>query len=506
MPAKGFDNHLYLKQQTEEILKRVKEFNNKLYLEFVGKLGHDQHAKRVLPGYDPNVKLELLKNLKDKLEFILCIYAEDIAQGKVLGSLAITYDIATLKLIDDLKKLGLDKVSVVITRFKNQPAVVKFKNKLEKRDIKIYTHLEIKGYPTDVDFIVSDEGLGKNCYIKTERPIVVVNGPGPNSGKMATCLSQLYHDHRKGLNSGYAKFETFPIWNLPLEHMVNVAYEAATADIGDYNVVDPHHLKKYNKVVINYNRDVEAFPILKRILERILGSRENLPYHSPTDMGVNRAGFAIMDDEIVTQACRQELIRRYFRYLCEFTQGTVKVEVVERIKRLLEENNINIEDRKVVSPAREIGHKAFEEGQTYQGIACGAAIELQDGTIICAVNNQALHAAAVLIIKVLKHLIKLDPKIALIPNELLKNVILYKQKVLNDSTTSLDLNELLMCLVVFSNTNPTIKTALEKLKEIKDCPVHMTHMPTSGDDRALRKIGIDLTCDPHFSSSNLFEI
>lgn len=526
-PRIGFDNEKYLAEQTKEILKRVKQFNNKLYLEFGGKLGYDYHAERVLPGYDPNVKLRLLEKLKDKTEIILCIYADDIVQGKVRGDFAITYDFATLKLIDDLKRWGLNKVTVVTTRFKGESAVVKFKNKLEKRGVKIYTHQEIKDYPTDVDFVVSKDGLGKNCYIPTKRPIVVVNGPGPNSGKMATCLSQLYHDHKKGKKSGYAKFETFPIWNLPLEHLVNVAYEAATADIGDYCVVDPFHLKAYNKVAVNYNRDVESFPILKRILERIVGSNKGLPYQSPTDMGVNRAGFAIINDKIVQQACRQELIRRYFRYNCEYVTGAGKEEAVENIKKLMEENDVKIEERKVVEPARKIGKKAFAKNISYKGISCGAAIELKNpshpnhrggtskgrapmvrgrasGKIITALNSELMHAASAVVIKALKSLTGLAGNIPLISDDFLKNASSSKKAILNSDSRSLNLNEVLMALIICSNTNPTVKSALKKLKELRGCEMHMTHIPTPGDEIALKKIGINLTCDAHFSSSNLF--
>ncbi|NMB48782.1 DUF1846 family protein [Candidatus Kuenenbacteria bacterium] len=500
----AFDNKKYLQEQTRAILERVKKFNDKLYLEFGGKLGYDFHAARCLPGYDPNIKLELLKELRDKLEFILCIYADDIVQGKVLGTFGITYDFAILKLIDDLRSLGLDMVTVVITRFKGEPAVIKFKNKLEKRGIKIYTHYEIKGYPTDVDFVVSKDGLGRNPYIRTERPIVVVNGPGPNSGKMATCLSQLYHDHQQGKKSGYAKFETFPVWNLPLKHMVNVAYEAATADIGDYNLIDPYHLAAYGKVAVNYNRDVESFPILKRLLEKIVGANKRLPYQSSTDMGVNRAGFAITNDKLVVQACRQEIIRRHFRYNSEYAIGTGGKRAVEITDRLMEENNIKIEERLVVGLARKIGKEAFSKGETYQGIACGAALQLKNGKIITAHNSEWMHAAATLIIKALKSLVSLREDIPLIPDDFMKNASLSKKEILNSNSTSLDLDETIMMLIMLASSNTIIKSALSKFKELQGCQMHMTHMPTPGDEKALKKMRIDLTHDPHFSSSNLF--
>ncbi len=502
----GFDNEKYLNEQSKEILERVKKFNNKLYLEFGGKLGYDFHAARILPGYDANVKLKLLQQLKDKIEFILCIYSRDIAEGKILGNFGITYDHAILKLIDDLKELGLDKFSIVITRFKSEPAVVKFKDKLERRGLKIYTHQEIENYPIDVDHVVSDEGFGKNCYIPTERPIVVVNGPGPNSGKMATCLSQLYHDHKNGLVSGYAKFETFPIWNLPLDHLVNVAYEAATADIGDYNVIDPFHLKAYNKTAVNYNRDVETFPILKRILEKIAGDNQDLPYQSPTDMGVNKAGYAIINENIVNEACRQELIRRYFRYICEHALGLIKNDVVKRIEALLEQNNISLEERKVIEPARLAGQDAYEKGEAYQGIACGAALQLKNGLIITGHNSQYLHAASAVFLKSLKALIGLDKEIHLIPSEYLEQVSQLKKEIFNSASSSLDLNEVLMSLFIYASFNQTVKSALGRLKDLKNCEMHMTHLPTAGDEKALKVIGINVTSDPHFSSSNLFEV
>ncbi len=314
----GFDNEKYLREQTAAILDRVKQLDNKLYLEFGGKLCFDYHAARVLPGYDPNVKLRLLQQLKDKIEIVLCIYAGDIEKGRVRGDFGITYDIATLKLIDDLRHWGLDILAVVITRFANQSCAIIFKNKLERRGVKVYLHYPIEGYPLDVDFAVSKDGFGKNEYIQTHKPITIVTGPGPNSGKLATCLSQLYQEHVRGLNAGYAKFETFPIWNLALKHPVNVAYEAATADIQDFNLVDPFHLSQYNVTAINYNRDVESFPILKLILNRIFNSTIKLPmYNSPTDMGVNMAGFCISDDEACRKASEQEIIRRFFRYSCE---------------------------------------------------------------------------------------------------------------------------------------------------------------------------------------------
>ncbi|MFA5115432.1 MAG: DUF1846 domain-containing protein, partial [Candidatus Omnitrophota bacterium] len=331
----GFDNERYLDEQSSAILERINRLKGKLYLEFGGKILWDYHASRVLPGYDPNIKIKLLKQLKDKIDIVLCIFAGDIEKGRIRGDFGITYAADALKLIDDIREHGLDILSVVITRFDNQPQAVNFKNKLENRNIKVYLHSATPGYPTDLDLIVSEKGYGSNPHIQTRNPIVIVTGPGPGSGKLATCLSQLYHDYQKGVRSSYAKFETFPIWNLPLKHPVNIAYEAATADIADVNLIDPFHLSVYNQTAVNYNRDVEAFPLLKIILEKIMG--DELPYRSPTDMGVNRAGFAIIDDALTQQAAKDEIIRRYFRYNYEYLMGVEKKETVDKIMMLIEE-------------------------------------------------------------------------------------------------------------------------------------------------------------------------
>ena len=376
----GFDNEKYLAEQSSAILERVSRFENKLYLEFGGKLIYDYHASRVLPGFDPNVKIRLLQRIRDKSEVVLCIYAKDIERKKMRADFGITYDSDALKLIDDLREWGIRVTGVVITRYENQPSALLFKNKLERRGIQVYIHRFTKGYPTDVDTVVSDEGYGANEYIKTTQPIVVVTGPGPLSGKLATCLSQLYHEWRRGVHAGYAKFETFPIWNLPLKHPVNVAYEAATADIRDFNVIDSFHLEAYDEKAVNYNRDVEAFPLLKRIIEKITG-RPSF-YKSHTDMGVNRAGFGIVDDQAVRAAATQEIIRRYFRYSCEYAMGLADRETVERSKLLMNGLGSKPEDMTTVVPAREAAVQAEKNGKGNEGVYCGAAIELADGTII----------------------------------------------------------------------------------------------------------------------------
>ena len=366
----------------------------------------DFHAARVLPGYEPNVKMRLLQNLKDNADILLCIYAGDIERKKIRADFGITYDSDALKLIDDIREWGINVLGVVITRFESQPAAILFKNKLERRNIKVYTHRYTKGYPTDVDLIVSDEGYGANEYIETDKPLVIVTGPGPGSGKLATCLSQVYHDYMRGIRSGYAKFETFPIWNLPLKHPVNIAYEAATADIRDFNLIDPFHLEAYDKKSVNYNRDVEAFPVLKRILEKITGGESF--YKSPTDMGVNRCGFAITDDEVTKEAAKQEIIRRYFRYRCEYAMGFADSETVQRVELFIKDFNLEPEYRNVVEPARRAAAEAKEKEKGNKGIYCGSAIELRDGAIITGNNSPLMHAASSLVLHATKYLAQIQ--------------------------------------------------------------------------------------------------
>lgn len=504
MPKKtGFNNEKYLKQQTEAILERVKKFDNKLYLEFGGKLLFDYHASRVLPGFDPNVKIRLLQKLGSQADIILCIYAGDIERRKVRADFGITYDADAIKLIDDVKDWGLSIRAVVITRFDNQPSVKIFKNKLERQGIKVYTHGFTKGYPTNIDLIVSDEGYGANDYIKTENKLIIVTGPGPGSGKLATCLSQLYHDYHKGIKSGYAKFETFPIWNLPLKHPVNIAYEAATADIRDFNMIDSFHLEAYNETVVNYNRDIEVFPILKRILEKITGM--DSMYKSPTDMGVNRAGFGIIDDEVVWEAAKQESIRRYFRYSCEYVMGLIDKETVQRAELIMEELDVKSKDRKVVVPARQAAIEAKEKGKGNKGIFCGAAIELEDGTILTGKNSTLMHAVSSLVLNAVKHLAGIPDKLHLLSPNIIEAVVKLKKDVLNAKTASLNLDEALIALTISTITNSTAQLALEKLRELKECEVHMTRIPSPGDEAGLKRLGINLTADPNFSTGSFYE-
>jgi uncharacterized protein (UPF0371 family) len=498
----GFDNEKYISEQKVEILERVARFENKLYLEFGGKLLYDYHAARVLPGYDPNVKMRLIRELKDKADILLCIYAGDIERKKIRADFGITYDSDALKLIDDLRGWDINVLGIVITRYDNQPAAQLFKNKLERRGIRVYTHRFTKGYPTDVEAIVSDEGYGANDYIETERPLVIVTGPGPGSGKLATCLSQLYHEYRRGVKAGYAKFETFPIWNLPLKHPVNVAYEAATADIRDFNLIDPFHLEAYGKMAVNYNRDVEVFPVVKRILEKITGGDSF--YKSPTDMGVNRAGFAIIDDEVTRRASEQEVLRRYYRYRCEYVMGFADKETVQRVELFINDFGIKHEDRTVVSPAWRAAKEAQDQNKGNEGIYCGAAIALKDGTIITGNNSPLMHAASSLILHTIKHLAGIPEKIMLLSPNITDSVRNLKTDILEEKSISLDLEETLIALSISATTNPAAQLAIDKLKELRNCEVHMTHMPTPGDEAGLRRLGVNLTTEPNFSTKNLF--
>lgn len=499
-----FDNEKYLKEQTEYILKRATNFDNKLYLEFGGKLLYDYHAARVLPGYDPNVKIRLLQNLKKKADIILCIYADDIEKRKIRGDFGITYDVDAMKMIDNLKEWGINVTAVVITRYEDQPATNIFINKLKRQNIKIYTHRYTKGYPSNLDLVVSDGGYGANDYIETTCPIVIVTGPGPGSGKLATCLSQLYHDHKKGIKSGYAKFETFPIWNIPVNHPVNLAYEAATADLLDFNLIDPHHLEAYNEKAINYNRDVESFPILKKILQKIQG--KEIIYKSPTDMGVNRAGFSIIDDEKVKEAAKQEIIRRYFRHTTEYAVGMCDKKSIDKLQIIMEVLDIKPEDRPVVLPARQAAIDCQRKNKGNDGIFCGAAIQLKDGTIITGKNSKTIHVSSSVILNAIKVLAGIPDNIHLLSPQILDSINTLKEDVFNSKTVNLNLNETLIALSICAASNPSAQTALEKLQELRSCEMHITHIPTAGDEAGLRKLGINVTSDPIFSTKSLISL
>ena len=502
--AIGFDNERYLAEQTAAIQERIDSLGHKLYLEFGGKLLFDYHASRVLPGFDPNVKMRLLQKFRDRCEIVLCIHAGDIAKRKLRADFGITYDVDALKLIDDLREWDLEVGAVVITRFEEQPAAEVFKNGLERRGVRVYLHRRTKGYPTDVDLIVSDKGYGANEYVETEKPLVIVTAPGPGSGKLGTCLSQVYHDHQRGVTAGYAKFETFPIWNLPLRHPVNVAYEAATADIRDFNMIDPFHLDAYGESAVNYNRDVDAFPVVSRILKRILG--EAASYKSPTDMGVNRAGFAIVNDDAVKLAAEQEIVRRYFRYACEYAMGYADRHAVERTQLLMQELGLVETDRAVVEPARRAAREAEEARKGNQGVYCGAALVLRDGSMITGKNSGLLHATSGLILNAIKHLAGLPDEIHLLSPTVIDAIRSMKDEVLGAKTVSLHLDEALIALSICGATNPMAHAALSKLRELRGCEVHLTHMPSSGDEVGLRKLGVNLTSDPSFASKSLSRI
>ena len=498
----GFDNDRYLEAQTDAILERLQRFDNKLYLEFGGKLLFDYHAARVLPGFDPNVKMRLLSKLKDKAEILLCIHAGAIERKKMRADFGITYDADAMKLIDDLRERGIELRAVVITRFDDQSSAQLFENRLSRRGIAVYTHRATKGYPTDVDRIASEEGYGANVYIETTKPLVVVTGPGPGSGKLATCLSQMYHDHMHGLHSGYAKFETFPIWDMPLNHPVNIAYEAATADLHDVNMIDPFHMEAYGETAANYNRDIEAFPVVKKLFERIMGG-DSL-YKSPTDMGVNCASQGIRDNEAVCAAAREEVIRRHFRYASEYTMGFVEKDTVERAERLMEALDLRPEDRRVVEPARDAARRGQLSGKGNEGIYCGAAIELADGHIITGKNSPMMHAVSSLVINAVKHLAGVPDAIHLLSPNITNSIGNLKKNILNKKSVSLDLEETLIALGISATTNPTSQLCVEKLKELRGRDMHLTHIPTPGDEAGLRRLGVHLTSDPNFSTKDLF--
>ena len=498
----GFDNEKYLREQTAAILERVNRFNNKLYLEFGGKILFDFHAARVLPGFDPNVKMRLLQILKDKIDVILCIHAGDIERKKIRADFGITYDADALKTIDDFREWGINITAVVITRYQNQLPARVFRNKLELRGVKVYLHYPIKGYPADIDLIVSDQGYGANEYIRTTNPIIIVTGPGPGSGKLATCLCNLYHEYRNGVKAGYAKFETFPIWDLPIDHKVNIAYEAATIDLKDEVMIDEHHLKAYGVKIVNYNRDIEAFHLLKRIIEKITGGGSM--YQSPTDMGVNRASSGIVDDRIISEASHQEIIRRYLRCAVEYAMGLADMETLDLAVRIMDKVSAKVEDRKVVLPARDAAKEAERCGKGNAGMFCGAAIELHDGTIITGKNSTLLHASSSLILNAAKHLAGLPDNLYLLPKNIIDSVTHLKKDILNGKMVSLDVEETLIVLGISALSNPAAQMALETLKELRGCEVHTTHIPTPGDEAGWRKLKVNLTCDPEYSSKSLF--
>jgi Uncharacterized protein conserved in bacteria len=492
MGSIGFDNDKYLDMQSKHIKERINQFGGKLYLEFGGKLFDDYHASRVLPGFKPDSKITMLKQLKDQTEVVIAIKAGDIEKNKVRGDIGITYDMDLLRLIDAFTNNGLFVGSVVMTQFAEQPAAIAYEKKLKALGLKVYRHYPIEDYPSDIPRIVSDEGFGRNDYIETTRPLVVVTAPGPGSGKMATCLSQLYHEQKRGVKAGYAKFETFPIWNIPLNHPVNLAYEAATADLNDVNMIDPWHLEAYGETVVNYNRDVEVFPVLKAMFEKISGTS---PYKSPTDMGVNMAGYCIVDDEACRNAANQEIIRRYYQAMCDRRKGDASDQVVNKTKLLMEKSGISIGNRPVVAAANV---RAEETGNP------AAAMELPDGTIMTGKTSSLLGASSALILNALKYLAGIDDSVKLISPQVIEPIMDLKVTYLGNHNPLLHIDEILIALSIEALTNPAAKEAYAQLPRLAGLEVHSSVILSQVDVGVFKKLGVNLTCEPKYQSKKLF--
>ena len=486
MAKLAFDNDKYLQMQSAHIRERIAKFGGKLYLEFGGKLYDDNHASRVLPGFQPDSKLRMLLQLKDQVEMVIAINADDIEKNKVRGDLGITYDRDVIRLIDIFRGFGLYVSSVVLTRFHDQALAKAFQSRLEGIGIKVYHHYDIAGYPSDTAHIVSAEGFGKNDYIETTRSLVVVTAPGPGSGKLATCLSQLYHEHERGITAGYAKFETFPIWNLSINHPVNLAYEAATADLNDVNMIDPFHLDAYGVTTVNYNRDVEAYPVLVAIFEKILG---HCPYKSPTDMGVNMVGNCIVEDEAARYASRQEILRRYYVALCEQKQGKGSEETIRKLELLMKKAGVTPEERKVVAPALQL---AEETGRP------AAALELPDGTIVLGKTSDLLGASSALLLNALKYLANLPHELHMISPAAIEPIQHLKVDHLGNRNPRLHTDETLIALSISAATNPTAEYAMDQLSKLRGCDVHSSVMLSSVDEKIFKRLGMNLTCEPRY--------
>ena len=488
----GFDNDKYIALQSQNIRDRIDMFGGKLYMEFGGKLFDDFHASRVLPGFKPDSKVKMLLELKDEAEIVIVINADAIEKNKRRGDLGITYDLDTLRLIDAFRGIGLFVGSVVITCFTGQPLAINFEKRLKALGIKVYRHYPIKDYPSDIPLIVSDDGFGKNDYIETSRHLVVITAPGPGSGKMATCLSQLYQDHKRGIKAGYAKFETFPIWNIPLKHPVNVAYEAATADLSDVNMIDPFHLEAYGKTTVNYNRDVEIFPVLNAIMERILGES---PYKSPTDMGVNMAGYAISDNKAVSDAAKQEIIRRYYQASCNVRQGLGEKSEVTKIELLMNQLGISVKDRPVAKAALE--KAALTDGPA-------AAIQLDNGKIITGKTSSLLGASSAMLLNVLKELGGIPDDVLLLSPTVIEPIQNMKTSVLGNHNPRLHIDEILIALSICASTDNTAKIALDQIDKLKGLEVHSSVILSRIDEQTFKKLGINLTCEPKYQTKKLY--
>jgi len=489
----GFDNSLYIHKQTEHIRQRIAQWGGKLYLEFGGKLFDDYHAARVLPGFDPNGKIRLLYEMREQAEIIFTVSAGDIEKTKMRADLGISYDMEVLRLIDDITHMGIRVNSVVITQYTGQAAADGFAKKLTMRGVKNYIHRPIKGYPTDIAYICSDEGYGANPYIETSRPLVVVTAPGPGSGKMATCLSQLYHDHKRGIRAGYAKYETFPIWNLPLKHPVNLAYEAATADLNDVNMIDPFHLEAYGETTVNYNRDVEVFPVLAAMFEKITGGES--PYKSPTDMGVNMAGNCIVDDEAVCAAARQEILRRYYTALCDRRRGQGSDEIVFKLELLMKQAEVTEDLRPVIAAANA---RAEETGEP------AAAIQLPDGTIVTGKTGTLMGASSAALLNALKALAGIDKSVHLISRAAIEPIQSVKVHHLGSHNPRLHSDEILIALAISAATDPQAARALDALSQLRDCEAHSSVILSAADSGIYSRLGLRLTCSPQYQTNQLF--
>ena len=492
MKEVAFDNDKYLLMQSEHIKERISKFDNKLYLEFGGKLFDDYHASRVLPGFAPDSKLRMLMQLSEHAEIVIVISAGDIEKNKIRGDLGITYDLDVIRLIDSFKERGFFVGSVVITQYSGQNSANIFKSKLENLGIKVYIHYPIEGYPSNIPLIVSDEGYGKNDYIETSRPLVIITAPGPGSGKMATCLSQLYHEHKRGIHAGYAKFETFPIWNIPLKHPVNLAYEAATADLNDVNMIDPFHLEAYGETTVNYNRDVEIFPVLSAIFERIFGK---CPYQSPTDMGVNMVGNCIVDDEVCREASKQEIIRRYYQALERHLEGENNDDEVFKLELLMKQAGISTENRKATTAALNC---AKETG------APAVALELEDGKIITGKTSDLLGASAALMLNTLKELANIPHEVHVISPAAIEPIQKLKTEYLGSQNPRLHTDEVLIALSSTAATSDLAKLALAQLPKLKGCQVHSSVMLSAVDKKVFKKLGVQLTCEAVYEHKKLY--
>lgn len=493
MQTLGFNNDLYIKKQSEMIARRINEFGGKLYLEFGGKLFDDYHASRVLPGFAPDIKLKMLLNMADRVEMVIVIGAPDIENQKIRSDIGISYDTDVLRLIDAFRDAGLYVGSIVIGRYTGQRSAVLFKERLEALGMKVYLHYPIEGYPLNVRHVVSPEGLGKNEYIETERPLVVVTAPGPGSGKMATCLSQLYHENLRGIKAGYAKYETFPIWNLPLSHPVNLAYEAATADLNDVNMIDPYHLDAYGKAAVNYNRDVENFPVLRAIFDKIYGS---CPYKSPTDMGVNMAGFCISDEDVVRKASCEEIVRRYYKILCDGLRGTNNSSALNKIELVMNQAGVSTDDRPVVAAAL----KKSEETENKPA----SALMLPDGRIVTGKTSSLLGPSAALLLNALKALSGIDKGTDVISHSVIEPIQQLKTGVLGNHNPRLHSDEVLIALTISAGFDENSAKALRHLPDLRGCEAHSTVIMSQSDEDVFRKLGVNLTCEPKYTTKKLY--